>query len=135
MVQTVKNLLKKVEKAGEDPYIVLLNEQTTPVSSKLQEPSKTVETERLEDAIAIMWFSATTENKINDDKLLYLQRHQETQHQQHGQKHRRLVIRTSSCHVQPILKDLGRCQSKDNIDEPQSYDVKTAKGSELRLYI
>ena len=40
MIQTVKNLLKKAEGAGEDPYIALLNYRATPVYSKLQAPAK-----------------------------------------------------------------------------------------------
>ena len=39
MIQTVKNLLKKAEGAGEDPYIALLNYRATPVYSKLQAPA------------------------------------------------------------------------------------------------
>ena len=40
MVQTVKNLLKKSEETGEDPYIALLNYRTTSVDTKLQAPAK-----------------------------------------------------------------------------------------------
>ena len=75
--------------------------------------------------------------KTNDDKLLYLQTQQETQHQQHGQKHRRELEDLSLGQVvamyNPSSKTWGAAEVKDNKDEPQSYDVKTAKGSELRL--
>ncbi|KXJ12138.1 Uncharacterized protein K02A2.6 [Exaiptasia diaphana] len=40
MVQTVKNLLRKANDAGVDPYIALINYRTTPVDSKLHAPAK-----------------------------------------------------------------------------------------------
>jgi hypothetical protein len=40
MVQTIKNLLKKSEAAGEDPYLALLSYRTTPIDSKLPAPAK-----------------------------------------------------------------------------------------------
>ena len=40
MVQTVKNLLKKSEAAGQDPYLALLSYRTTPIDSNLPSPAK-----------------------------------------------------------------------------------------------
>ena len=40
MVQTVKNLLKKSDAAGQDPYLALLSYRTTPINSSLPSPAK-----------------------------------------------------------------------------------------------
>ena len=40
MVQTVKNLLKKSDAAGQDPYLALLSYRTTPIDSNLPSPAK-----------------------------------------------------------------------------------------------
>lgn len=40
MVQTVKNLLRKSEAAGQDPYLALLSYRATPVDSNLSSPAK-----------------------------------------------------------------------------------------------
>ena len=40
MVQTVKNLLKKSDAAGQDPYLALLSYRTTPIDSNLPLPAK-----------------------------------------------------------------------------------------------
>ncbi|XP_020621537.1 uncharacterized protein K02A2.6-like [Orbicella faveolata] len=40
MVQTVKNLLKKSDAAGQDPYLALLSYRTTPIDRNLPSPAK-----------------------------------------------------------------------------------------------
>ena len=40
MVQTVKNLLKKSDATGQDPYLALLAYRTTPIDSNLTSPAK-----------------------------------------------------------------------------------------------
>ena len=40
MVQTVKNLLKKSDAAGQDPYLALLSYRPTPIDSNLPSPAK-----------------------------------------------------------------------------------------------
>ena len=87
MVQTVKNLLKKSEEAGEDPYIALLNYRTTSVDSKLQAPAKLLNQRNYGTLLPSS--GRLQRLKTNDDDLPYLQRRQESQRQQHGQRHRR----------------------------------------------
>ena len=52
----------------------------------------------------------------------------------HGQKHRReledLSLGQAVAMYNPSSKIWGAAEVKENIDEPQSYDVKTAKGSD-----
>ena len=94
MVQTVKNLLKKSEEAGEDPYIALLNYQTTPVDNKLQAPAILL---NQRDYQTLLPSSGRLQRlKTNDDNLLYLQRRQESQRQQQRQRHRRKLEDLSS---------------------------------------
>lgn len=40
MVKTVKNLLKKSDAAGQDPYLALLSCRTSPIDSNLPSPAK-----------------------------------------------------------------------------------------------
>ena len=88
-MQTVKNLQKKAEKAGEDPYISLLNYRTTPVGSKLQEPAKQL---NQRDYRTQLRSSGRLQRlKTDDDDLLYLKRRQQKQRQQHRQRHGREI--------------------------------------------
>ena len=74
--------------------------------------------------------------KTNDDDLLYLQRRQDSQRQQHRQRHRRELEDLSSGQAvavyNPSSKTWTTAEVKDKLDEPQSYVVKTTNGSELR---
>ena len=134
MVQTVKNLLKKSEEAGEDPYIALLNYRTTPVDSKLQAPAKLLNQRNYRTLLPSS--GRLQRLKTNDDDLLYLQRRQESQRQQHGQWHRRELEDLSSGQAvavyNPSSKTWTTAEVKDKLDEPRSYVVKTTNGSELR---
>ena len=134
MVQTVKNLLKKSEEAGEDPYIALLNYRTTPVDIKLQAPAKLL---NQRDYWTLLPSSGRLQRlKTNADDLLYLQRRQESQRQQLGQTHRRELEGLSSGQAvaayNPSSKTLTTAEVKDKLDELRSYVVNTTNGSELR---
>ena len=134
MVQTVKNLLKKSQEAGEDPYIALLNYRTTPVDSKLQAPAKLLNQRNYRTLLPSS--GRQQRLKTNDDDPLYLQRRQESQRQQHGQWHRRELEDLSSGQAvavyNPSSKTWTTAEVKDKLDEPRSYVVKTTNGSELR---
>lgn len=134
MVQTVKNLLKKADDAGEDPYIALLNYRTTPVDSKLQAPAKLLNQRDYRTQLPSS--GRLQRQKTNDNDLLQLQRRQEIQRQQHGQKHSRelkdLVPGQPVAVYNPPSKTWVTAEVKDKLDEPRSYIAKTTNGSELR---
>ena len=121
MVQTVKNLLKKSEEAGEDPYIALLNYRTTPVDIKLQAPAKLL---NQRDYWTLLPSSGRLQRlKTNADDLLYLQRRQESQRQQLGQTHRRELESLSSGQVVAAYNPSSKTLTTV---------VNTTNGSELR---
>lgn len=134
MVQTVKNLLKKAEDAGEDPYIALLNYRTTPVDNKLQSPAKLL---NQRDYRTQLPSSGRLQRlQTNDDDLAQLQRRQEVQCDQHGQKHQRELKDLSPGQAvavfNPSSKTWTPAEVKDKLQEPRSYIVKAASGSEVR---
>ena len=133
MVQTVKNLLKKADNAGEDPYIALLNYRTTPVDNKLHAPARLLN--QREYRTQLPSSGRIQRMKSNDDDLLQLQKRQEMQRQNYAQNRRELDGLSPGQLVavyNPSSKTWTAAEVKEKLDEPRSYTVKTSNGSELR---
>ena len=62
MVQTVKNLLKKSDAAGQDPYLALLSYQTTPIDSNLPSPAIGSKPKRLSHTTTLKWTTTALSN-------------------------------------------------------------------------
>ena len=134
MVQTVKNLLKKSDAAGQDPYLALLSYRTTPIDSNLPSPAKVLNQRDYRTQLPCsgrLQRSQTME--CNQEQL---QHRQDVQKQQYDGKSPRelqkLVPGQEVSVFQPRTKTWVPVEVKRETTQPRSYVVKTAGGSELK---
>jgi len=134
MVQTVKNLLRKSEAAGQDPYLALLSYRATPVDSNLPSPAKLLNNREYRTQLPSSGRLQRSQAKeCHQDQL---QHRQDVQKQQHDGKSTRelqkLVPGQPVSVFQPKTKTWTPATLKEQMNQPRSYIVETNSGSELR---
>ena len=134
MVQTVKNLLRKSEAAGQDPYLALLSYRATPVDSNLPSPAKLLNNREYRTQLPSSGRLQRSQAKeCHQDQL---QHRQDVQKQLHDGKSTRelqkLVPGQPVSVFQPKTKTWTPATLKEQMNQPRSYIVQTNSGSELR---
>ncbi len=134
MVQTVKNLLKKSESAGQDPYLALLNYRTTPVDRNLQAPAILLNYRNYRTQLPS---SGRLQRAQSDpDNVEKLQRRQDVQKIQYDKSAaselKRLTPGQPVVMYQQQTKRWVPAQVLRKLEEPRSYSVETPSGLRLR---
>ena len=71
VVQTVKNILKKCDEKGDDPYLALLSYRATPVNSKLQSPAELLNNRKFRTTLPISKRVSLSDNTSKVKEELY----------------------------------------------------------------
>ncbi|XP_022797031.1 uncharacterized protein K02A2.6-like [Stylophora pistillata] len=133
-VQTVKNLLRRVEASGQDPYLALLTYRTTPVDSNLPSPSQLLNHRDYRTQLPCS--GHLQRSQAFDSRREQLQNRQDTQRNQYDRQGihtlRRLNQGEQVVVFQSQTKEWIAVEVKEETSKPRSYIVKTASGSELR---
>ena len=133
-VQTVKNLLRKAEASGQDPYLALLTYRTTPVDSNLPSPAQLLNHRDYRTQLPCSGRLQRTQ--ALDSHKEQLQNRQDIQRKQYDSKSthelRKLNQGEQASMFQHRTKTWTPVEVKGVTGEPRSYIIKTADGSELR---
>ncbi|PFX17897.1 Retrovirus-related Pol polyprotein from transposon 17.6 [Stylophora pistillata] len=133
-VQTVKNLLRKAEAPGQDPYLALLTYWTMPVDSNLPSPSHLLN--RRAYCTQLPCSGHLQRSQAFDSHREQLQNRQDTQRNKYDRQGthtlRRLNQGEQVVVFQPQTKEWIPAEVKEETSKPRSYIVKTTSGSELR---
>ena len=133
-VQTVKNLLRKVEASGQDPYLALLNYRATPVYSNLLSPAQLLNHRDYRTQLPCRGRLQRTQ--AFDSHREQLQNRQDMQRKQYDSKSTRELRKLNQGEqvnmLQHRTKTWTPVEVKEETGEPRSYIIKTTDGSELR---
>ena len=133
-VQTVKNLIRKAETSGQDPYLALLTYRTTPVDSNLPSPAQLLTNRDFRTQLPCSGRLQRTQ--AFDSHREQLQNRQDIQRKQcDGKSTRKLrkLNRGEQVNMfQHRTKTWTPVEVKEERGEPRSYIIKTTDGFELR---
>ena len=133
-VQTVKNLLRKAEASGQDPYLALLTYRTTPVDSNLPSPAQLLNHRDYRTQLPCS--GRLQRAQAFDSHREQLQNRQDMQRKQYDSKSTRRLRKLNQGEqvtmFQPRTKTWTPVEVKEETGEPRSYIIKTPDGSELR---